>query len=125
MSATATGRILSHERALEMSRRGNVVRRQRSQLKERLRAGNLHLARLLAETPGFAEGMSLEDALLALPRIYRGKAERAMLAAGIHGRPTVGSLTDRQRGALLAHFKLRHPSIWALWIVMARRANGT
>lgn len=67
--------------------------------------------------------MRLDVVLLALPRIWRRKAERALVAARIPADARLDELTDRQRGELVEHFRQCHPGIWAHWQVMWHRAE--
>jgi hypothetical protein len=119
----SAGTILDRTHAQALARLRVESKQGRAELKEQLRAGQIHLADLLSETPAFAEGMWLIEVLTALPRIWRRKAQRALLAADAEERTRLGNLSERQCRLLLAHFQLHHPAIWALWNVMARRAH--
>jgi hypothetical protein len=114
------GPIRTRAEGRAMSLRAHAVRGQRRELREQLGAGTVHPASVILEPPTWAEGMRVDAVLLSAKRIYRVKAKRAMNAAGIHPRATLGDLTDRQRLALLSYLREKHPGIWALWNTMAR-----
>lgn len=101
---TAMNYIDAPERSLtqrmEALARANEVRLYRARAKRELKAGRVGLIDLL-EDPMW-ESAKLLDALLAMPRFGRVKANRALRRCGISPSRTLGGLTRRQQDALVA-----------------------
>jgi hypothetical protein len=90
-----------HQRELAL-REANRVRVARAAIKRDLKAGRVSLAAAL-EHPD-VQTARVVDMLLALPRVGRTKANRAMARARVSTVKTVRGMTDRQRAALLAEW---------------------
>lgn len=83
-----------------------VVRRERAELKERLKMGSLTLAELFARAEG-DDVIGKTKALTiieSLPGVGKIKARRAMAQIGIAETRRVRGLGELQRAALLAEF---------------------
>jgi len=93
-----------HLRALE---RANEIRLARCQRKRDVLAGETTVADLLREMPSEIEGMRVYDLLAAQRWWGRVKTRKLMLAAQVSDSKTIGSLTDRQRGVLIAMLERR------------------
>lgn len=84
----------------------NDVRVRRARLKKQINAGRVSTADVLADPPYYVETMKLFDLLLSVPKVGRVKANKLVQQARISPSKTVGGLSPRQRGemlALLAH----------------------
>ncbi len=108
MSATAVRTSRPHggtppnrslEQRLDALQRANEIRSHRSHVKRDLAAGRVSLAEVL-DDPEFASA-KVYDVLLAMRKVGRVKAGRAMHECKISLAKTCGGITDRQR-ALLA-----------------------
>lgn len=82
--------------ALELA---NEIRFHRSQVKRELAAGRIHLSDLLDDP--MCETMRVWDAMVALPKIGRVKANRALVRMRISPSKALGGLSSRQRRELL------------------------
>lgn len=82
--------------ALEIA---NEIRSHRKGIKRDLAAGRIHLSALL-EDPR-CDTMKVWDALVALPKVGRVKANRALTRLRISPSKTLGGLSARQRRELL------------------------
>jgi hypothetical protein len=88
---------------LEALDRANVIRMHRAQLKRDLKAGRKGLADVLSDP--LCETMKLFDALVALPKYGRVKANVVLNRARISPSKTVGGLTQRQREELASRLQ--------------------
>jgi hypothetical protein len=86
----------------------NRIRTKRARLKRDLTAGRASLLDLMVE-PDCAT-MKTMDALLALPKVGRVKAERALRRAKVSPSKTLAGMTDRQRRELLAELPVCRPA---------------
>lgn len=120
----STATTFSQQRARILGARGIETRTRRAELKRRLTNGEVHVAELLDDPPGWAEGMRLSQILMALPRVRREKSRRAIRAVQATEYSTLGGLTQRQREQLLEYFRIRHPALWDLWGVMAKKRTS-
>jgi hypothetical protein len=80
----------------------NVVRLARAQLKRDLKARRVSVCDVLAEPPACAETMNVLSLLLAVPKVGRTKATKILRGCVVAPSKTVGGLSARQRGELLA-----------------------
>lgn len=87
---------------MEALQRANDIRSRRAQLKRDLKAGRESVERLVADPPEWAETMKVWDALMATPKWGRVKVNRALAWMRISPSRTLGGLSARQRGELLA-----------------------
>jgi hypothetical protein len=84
------------------SRGRNVIRTRRAQLKRDLKARRVSIHDVLAEPPACVETMKVVDLLLAVPKVGRVKVNKILRGCQISPSKTVGGLSPRQRGVLLA-----------------------
>jgi hypothetical protein len=88
-----------HIRALEQA---NRVRLARAQLKRRVALQKISAAEVVASCPWEAESMELSDLLMSQRRWGRARCRRLLLSLGLPENKQLGTLTDRQRRALVA-----------------------
>jgi hypothetical protein len=86
-------------RALE---RANQVRVARAELKREVARGGTDVAEVILHCPSEASGMPIADLLMSQHRWGEIRCRRLLMDLFLSERKTVGSLTDRQRGALVA-----------------------
>jgi len=103
---TATKTATAPERSLmqrmEALERANAIRSRRAQLKRDLKAGRVSIQQLLLEPPAYVETAKVFDMLLAVPKYGRVKANKILNACRISPSKTIGGLSERQRGELVA-----------------------
>ena len=87
--------------------RANEIRTQRAQLKRDLRGGRVSIATLLLDPPAFLETAKVLDMLLAVPKVGRVKANRALSQCRISPSKTIGGLSERQRTELVELMRKR------------------
>ena len=92
----------SHDQRMEALQRANAIRIRRAQLKKELKAGTVAIVEILAEQPEYVQTAKVFDLLIAVPKFGRVKAGRILTACRIAQAKTVGGLSERQRGELLA-----------------------
>ena len=98
--AAAPPRTLSQR--MDALQRANEIRSRRAQLKRDLKAGRANVRDIIGSPPDWVETMKLFDLLLALPKFGRVKTSKELTRCVISPSKTVGGLSDRQRGELLA-----------------------
>lgn len=98
----------SPQQRLLALREANRVRLARALLKRDLKAGLVSLPAAFDHPD--AQSARVVEMLLALPRVGRVKANRAMARARVSTVKTVGGMSDRQRAALLAELE-RWPAV--------------
>lgn len=87
--------------------KANFVRTRRAQLKIRVNQGTLGVVDLLIDTPDYIETMKIY-ALMICERGYgRVKVNKILSQIGISSSKTIGGLSDRQRAALVRHYRTR------------------
>lgn len=91
----------SLEQRMDALEKANDIRSHRAKLKRDLAAGRISFEQLL-DDPRCAT-MKAWDALVALPKIGRVKANRALSRVRMSPSKTLGGLSDRQRQELLEH----------------------
>ncbi len=86
--------------------KAGAARRQRAELKERLKMGSVTLRELLAEADGddVVGKMKVVAVLESLPGVGKVKARRTMAEVGIADTRRVRGLGEQQRKALLTTF---------------------
>lgn len=98
--------IIAPERSLDQRmtalRRANQIRVERARLKRALKDGDVSVTATLAWPPDYIESMKVFNLLMALPKFGRVKAARLLNQCRISQSKTVGGLSDRQRGELVA-----------------------
>ena len=88
-----------HMRALE---RANEVRLARAQLKRRVAFGETDVAEVILHCPWEADSMAVGDLLMSQPRWGQTRCRKLLAQVPMSENKTVGSMTDRQRGAMAA-----------------------
>ena len=88
-----------HLRALEYA---NRVRLARARLKRKIAEGELTAGEVILQCPWQAHSMSVSDVLMSQKRWGRARCRRLLVSLGVPENKQVGTLTDRQRGALVA-----------------------
>ena len=81
--------------------RANRVRLARAEMKQRICAGALSAAEVILECSWQAENMSVSDILISQKRWGVTRSRRLLLSVGIPEDKRVGTLTERQRVALV------------------------
>lgn len=98
MTVEAPERSLSQR--LAALEKANEVRIARSRIKRQLAAGEKTVHDVLADP--VCGSMKVYKLLVALPKVGRVKAERALLRAQVSPSKTLAGMTERQRRDLLA-----------------------
>lgn len=86
-----------HLRALE---RANRVRLARAALKRSVGAGEVSVAEVITDPHWQVEGMSVSELLMSQRGWGRARCRRVLLSLGVAENKRIGTLTERQRGAL-------------------------
>ncbi|HLH66149.1 MAG TPA: integration host factor, actinobacterial type [Solirubrobacteraceae bacterium] len=97
----------SLDQRLEALARANDIRSRRAQLKRDLKAGRVSIAELLREPPEYVQTAKVFDLLLAVPKYGRVKATKILSLCRISPSKTLGGLSERQRGELVALLQRR------------------
>jgi len=82
--------------------RANQVRLARAELKRRVAYGDIEVAEVILHCPWEAQGMTVADLLMSQRHWGTTRSRKIMALLPLPERKTVGSLTNRQRGALAA-----------------------
>ncbi len=93
---------LSQEEKKNALAKAQEMRRARSQMRERLKKGDLDLNEVLKADDEVTARMRVAYLLRSLPRVGKVKAQRIMEEIGIDEKRRVQGLGKRQREALLA-----------------------
>src|ERR1700712_4126035 len=88
-----------HLKALEQA---NRVRLARAELKRQVAGQEMSAAEVVLGCPWEAESMELSDLLMSQRRWGRARCRRLLLGLGLPENKQIGTLTARQRGALVA-----------------------
>jgi len=88
-----------HLRALEHA---NRVRLARAQIKRRIAAGEVAVGEVVLACPWHVHSMEVSDLLMSQKRWGHARCRRLLLSIGVPENKPVGTLTERQRGALVA-----------------------
>jgi hypothetical protein len=102
-TASAVG-SQQHLRALE---RANRVRLARAELKRQIASSEVSASQVILECPWEAESMSISDLLMCQRRWGRARCRRLLMSLSVPENKQIGTLTDRQRGALSAMLAVR------------------
>src|SRR5438270_3013786 len=97
----------SYNQRMEALQRANHIRSRRAQLKRDLKAGRQPIHELLLAPPDFLETAKVFDLLLAVPKYGRVKVNKILTQCRISPSKTIGGLSERQRGELVALMRLR------------------
>ncbi|MEA2142252.1 MAG: hypothetical protein QOI64_682 [Solirubrobacteraceae bacterium] len=100
MGETASaGAGQQHLRALA---RANSVRLARAELKRQITAEEVSATEVILDCPWEAASMSISDLLMCQRRWGRSRCRRLLISLGVPENKQIGTLTQRQRGALAA-----------------------
>jgi len=99
MGDTASAGSQQHLRALA---RANSVRLARAELKRQIASSEIPASQVILECPWEAASMSISDLLMCQRRWGRARCRRLLISLGVPENKQIGTLTDRQRGALSA-----------------------
>jgi hypothetical protein len=86
-----------HLRALA---RANRVRLARAELKRQIAAEEISASQVILDCPWEAASMSISDLLMCQRRWGRARCRRLLVSLGVPENKQIGTLTQRQRGAL-------------------------
>jgi hypothetical protein len=103
MSTAAPERSL--DQRMEALKRANDNRSARARLKKDLKAGSANIHTLLLDPPEYVETAKVFDMLLAVPKYGRVKTNRILNQCRISPSKTIGGLSERQRGELVAQLR--------------------
>jgi hypothetical protein len=92
---------------MEALQRANDIRSRRAQLKRDLKAGRQPIHELLLEPPDYLQTAKVFDLLLAVPKYGRVKVNKILSQCRISPSKTLGGLSERQRGELVALLRRR------------------
>jgi len=90
---------------MEALKRANDIRSARARLKKDLKAGKKTIQALLRDPPEYVQTAKVFDMLLAVPKYGRVKANRVLNQCRISPSKTIGGLSERQRGELVAQLR--------------------
>ncbi|HEX6117100.1 MAG TPA: integration host factor, actinobacterial type [Solirubrobacterales bacterium] len=93
------------DQRMKALRKANDIRSQRAQLKRDLKAGKKKIETLLLDPPEYVLSAKTFDMLLAVPKLGRVKANRILGQCRISPSKTIGGLSERQRGELVANLR--------------------
>ena len=99
VSFASPSSVPQHLRALDQA---NQVRLARAELKRRVGAGAVTVQEVVEDCPWQAETMSLSELLMSQRRWGWMRCRRLLLAVELPENKRLGTLTERQRGALVA-----------------------
>ena len=92
---------------MEAPQRANDIRSRRAQLKRDLKAGRTPIHELLLDPPDYVQTAKVFDLLLAVPKYGRVKVNKILSQCRISPSKTLGGLSERQRGELVALLRRR------------------
>ena len=92
---------------MEALQRANDIRSRRAQLKRDLKAGRTPIHELLLDPPDYVQTAKVFDLLLAVPKYGRVKVNKILGQCRIAPSKTLGGLSERQRGELVALLRRR------------------
>jgi hypothetical protein len=92
---------------MEALQRANDIRSRRAQLKRDLKAGRTPIHELLLNPPDYLQTAKVFDLLLAVPKYGRVKVNKILGQCRISPSKTLGGLSERQRGELVALLRRR------------------
>ena len=103
---TVTKQSTAPERSLaqrmDALQRANEIRTRRAQLKRDLKGGRVGIDALLSDAPEWIHTAKVSELLLAVPKYGRVKVNRVLGQCRVSPSKTVGGLSERQRGELVA-----------------------
>jgi hypothetical protein len=95
----------THEQRMRALRRANEIRTARAQLKRDLKAGKARIEQLLGDPPEYVLSAKAFDMIIAVPKYGRVKANKILNQCRISPSKTIGGLSERQRGELVAFLR--------------------
>ncbi len=93
------------EQRMRALRRANEIRSARAQLKRDLKAGKVKIEQLLRDPPEYVLSAKAFDMIVAVPKYGRVKANKILTQCRISPSKTIGGLSERQRGELVAFLR--------------------
>ena len=90
---------------MDALRKANEIRSQRARLKRDLKGGRVKIDGLLLDPPEYLQTAKVFDLLLAVPKLGRVKANRALTHCRISPSKTIGGLSERQRHELVSYLR--------------------
>ena len=99
VNSAAPSAVSQQLRALDQA---NQVRLARADLKRQVGAGAVTVQEVVEDCPWQAETMSLSELLMSQRRWGRMRCRRLLLAVEVPENKRIGTLTERQRRALVA-----------------------
>lgn len=93
---------VTHEQAAAALKYANEIRLARSELKERIAAGETAFAEVLRRDEDFVQTMKLIDLLKAVPKVGPVKAQRALIACRISPTAPLKVVSIQRREELIA-----------------------
>ncbi|MFA4966216.1 MAG: integration host factor, actinobacterial type [Thermoleophilia bacterium] len=99
---TAPARSL--DQRLDALGRANEIRSRRAALKADLKRGAVDIRDVLAAPPDYLLTAKVNDLLMAAPKCGRVKSAKILEQCRVSPSKTIGGLSERQRGELLAYF---------------------
>jgi hypothetical protein len=96
--------VRSLDQRMEALKRANDIRVKRAKLKKDLKEGRVRIDEILRDPPEYVSTAKVFDMLMAVPKFGRVKAARFLNQCRISQSKTVGGLSERQRGELMALF---------------------
>lgn len=91
----------SRDQKMDALALANEIRGKRASLKRDLKSGRVKIHTQIASPPDWLMTAKVMDLLLAVPKIGRVKANKALVQCRISPSKTVGGLSDRQRRELV------------------------
>jgi hypothetical protein len=108
MSTSAKQFNTAPERSLDQRMdalgKANEVRSRRAALKADLKRGAVDISDVLAAPPDYLLTAKVADLLMAAPKCGRVKSAKILEQCRVSSSKTIGGLSERQRGELLAFF---------------------
>ena len=99
---TAEARMSPGPQHMQALQRANAVRLARAELKRRVAIGEISVADVILDAPWEAESMTISDLLTSQRRWGHTRCRKFLQCVPMSENKTIGSMTDRQRGALAA-----------------------
>lgn len=97
-----TASVDGGEQHLRALARANRVRLARAELKRQIAGEEISASQVILECPWEAASMSISDLLMCQRRWGRARCRRLLVSLGVPENKQIGTLTQRQRGALAA-----------------------
>jgi hypothetical protein len=97
-----TASAVGSQQHLRARERANRVRLARAELKRQIASSEVSASQVILDCPWEAASMSISDLLMCQRRWGRARCRRLLMSLGVPENKQIGTLTDRQRGALSA-----------------------